>query len=58
MAWFFFGGDVDRLVEAHLRDVFEFQVLRTFGYDWEDLDWWLIRRWWEYGFLRWWVVWV
>jgi hypothetical protein len=32
MAWFRLGGGVDWLVEAHLRDVFEFLVLRTFGY--------------------------
>jgi hypothetical protein len=46
------------MVEVHLGDVFECWVLRTFGYGWEDMGWWLIRRWWNDGFLRRWVVWV
>jgi hypothetical protein len=45
-------------VEVHLRDVFECQVLCTFGYGREDLDRWLIGRWWDDGLLRRWVMWV
>jgi hypothetical protein len=51
MAWLRLGGGVDWLVEAHLRDAFEFWVLCAFSYGWEDLGWWLIRRWWDDGFL-------
>jgi hypothetical protein len=32
MSWFLFDGGVDWLVEAHLRDVFECWILRTFSY--------------------------
>jgi hypothetical protein len=37
VTWFRFGGGVDWLAEAHLRDVFECQVLHTFGYGGDDL---------------------
>jgi hypothetical protein len=58
VAWFRVSRGVDWLVEAHPRDVFEFRVLRAFGYGLEDLGWWLIRRWRDDGFLRRWIVWV
>jgi hypothetical protein len=51
VTWFRFDGGVDWLVEAHLRDVFEFCVLCAFGDGWEDLGLCLIRRWWDDGFL-------
>jgi hypothetical protein len=37
VTWFCFGGGVDWLVEAYLRDVFKCQVLRTFDDGGEDL---------------------
>jgi hypothetical protein len=37
VTWFHFGGGVDWLVEAHLRDAFECWVLHTLGYAGEDL---------------------
>jgi hypothetical protein len=38
VTWFHFSGGVDWLVEAHLRDVLECQVLRTFDDGGEDLS--------------------
>jgi hypothetical protein len=58
VAWLHFSRGVDWLMEAHLRGVFVFWVLHAFSYGWEDLGWWLIKRWWDDRFLWRWVVWV